>query len=162
MTTLKDSTEFEIIEKFLLRSDSIIEEQTIPLYDIEAVAGVVELFVDNHIPIEDITIPNMPKCDGAVYVIGDSMTPLLNTGDIVLYKTTESRRGGLFFGEMYLLAFEDEGEEFVCIKYVHQSDTRGYYRLESENPRHKPREVPADNVRMMALIKGSIRYSEVR
>ena len=36
--------------------------------------------------LDYISIPRLPKCDGAVYVTGDSMYPLLKSGDIVLYK----------------------------------------------------------------------------
>lgn len=49
---------------------------------------MVPLFVDrdSQTPIDYIHIPNLPRCDGAIYVVGDSMYPLLKSGDIVLYK----------------------------------------------------------------------------
>ena len=34
-----------------------------------------------------IVIPNIPVCDGAVYVSGDSMYPILKSGDIVGFKS---------------------------------------------------------------------------
>lgn len=51
-------------------------------------ASIVPLFQnsDEIKPIDHISIPNLPKCDGAVYVAGDSMYPLLKSGDIVMYK----------------------------------------------------------------------------
>lgn len=156
---LYNPNDYHVIRVFRLRSDHIVEEQIIPLYDIEAVAGLVELFVDGHIPLNEIRIPNMPPCDGAIYVKGDSMEPLLHQGDIVLYKTTNSRRGGLFFGEMYLLEFYLDGEQYITVKYVYESERAGYYRLESENPNHRPREIPRDCVKAMALIKLSIRFN---
>lgn len=63
--------------------------QNIPLYGIEATAGVVSLLRDpkSHKPIDTIRIPNMPNCDGAITVTGDSMYPLIKSGDIVLYKS---------------------------------------------------------------------------
>jgi phage repressor protein C with HTH and peptisase S24 domain len=36
--------------------------------------------------LEQILIPHLPKCDGAFYVTGDGMYPLLKSGDLVLYK----------------------------------------------------------------------------
>lgn len=153
--------DYLVVEKFILRSDTIVEGQTIPLYDIDAVAGITSLFVEEQPAVEQISLPALPRCDGAIHVIGDSMLPVLRQGDIVLYKIVQSRRGGLFFGEMYLIAFVLEGEEYICIKYVHPSHIPGHYRLESCNPNHPPRDIPIDSVRAMALIKASIRYHAV-
>ena len=56
----------------------------VPLYDMEATAGNVTVFDDlmNQGPIAEISIPDLPKCDGAVYIRGDSMYPILKSGDI--------------------------------------------------------------------------------
>jgi len=71
-----------------LRTDAIIDNQDIPLYDLQVSAGVKELFGGNktQTPVDYIRIPKLPKCDGALYVAGDSMYPLLKSGDIVMYK----------------------------------------------------------------------------
>ena len=63
------------------------EDGLITLYDVEAAANLKSLFdnKDQNI-LGQINIPNIPKCDGAVYVKGDSMYPLLKSGDIVAYK----------------------------------------------------------------------------
>ena len=57
------------IDAFPLRTDKNLESQQIPLYDIEAVAGLVPLFQDRttQTPLDYISIPRLPKCDGAVY-----------------------------------------------------------------------------------------------
>ena len=48
---------------FKLRADQSQENQVIPLYNIEAAAGLVELFQSSssHIPIDTLRIPNLPK-----------------------------------------------------------------------------------------------------
>ena len=73
---------------YTLRTDKSLPLQSVPLYSIEGTAGLVPLFTDNSEikPINFIHIPNLPKCDGAIYIVGDSMYPLLKSGDIVLYK----------------------------------------------------------------------------
>ena len=60
---------------------------SVPLYNVEGTAGLVPLFLDkaSRQPVDYIHIPNLPKCDGAIYVVGDSMYPLLKSGDIVLF-----------------------------------------------------------------------------
>lgn len=147
---------YRVIERFILRSDTVIGKQQIPLYDLEAVAGITSLFVGEETPVEEIEIEGIPRCNGAIPVIGDSMEPILKPGEIVLYKTVPNRRGGLFFGKIYLVAFVIDGEEYITIKYVYESDRPGYYRLESENPEHPPREIPVHSVKAMAIVKASI------
>ena len=78
----------EIANKFKLRTDNDIELQKIPLYDIEATAGIVSLFTDTfkQEPESYLSIPDIPPCDGAIRVAGNSMYPIIRTGDIILFK----------------------------------------------------------------------------
>ncbi|MFQ8805844.1 MAG: helix-turn-helix transcriptional regulator [Alistipes indistinctus] len=66
--------------------------QRIPLYDFDATAGMVGLFSENNVqyPINYLSIPDLPHVDGAIFVRGDSMYPLLKSGDIVVYKAVNS------------------------------------------------------------------------
>ena len=83
----------DIQTQFTLRTDRTIDMQSVPLYELDATAGLVALFADQtrRAPICHIQIPDLPPCDGAVYVRGDSMYPLLKSGDIVLYKEIPKR-----------------------------------------------------------------------
>ena len=67
-------------------TEKLESDGAITLYDVEAAANLKTLFdnKDQNI-LGQISIPNIPKCDGAVYVKGDSMYPLLKSGDIVKY-----------------------------------------------------------------------------
>lgn len=53
----------------------------------------------------------MPRCDGAVYVTGDSMYPLLKSGDIIVYKELHDFQE-VIYGEMYLVSFDLDGDDF--------------------------------------------------
>jgi phage repressor protein C with HTH and peptisase S24 domain len=152
------------ITTFKLKTDSTVESQQIPLYNLEAVAGLVPLFLNSRAlqPVDHISIPHLPKCDGAVYVTGDSMYPLLKSGDIVLYKIIEDVPNGIFWGEMYLLGIDMGGEEYITVKYIHQSDKEGFIKLVSENPHHQHKEVAVDKIRALALIKASIRINAMK
>ena len=77
-----------IKEQFSLRTDRTIGMQSVPLYELDATAGLVALFdgTTRQVPVSHLQIPDLPPCDGALYVRGDSMYPLLKSGDIVLYK----------------------------------------------------------------------------
>ncbi|WP_172914947.1 S24 family peptidase [Capnocytophaga canis] len=143
--------------------DKIIENQEIPLYDLEATAGLVELFKGGKAVqvLETIKIPNLPSCDGALSVTGDSMYPLLKSGDIVLYKQIPVNPDSIFFGEMYLLGvMVDEFEEMITVKYVQKSDKGDdYVKLVSLNQHHQSKDIQIKRVTAMAIIKASIRFN---
>ncbi|MES2485426.1 MAG: S24 family peptidase, partial [Bacteroidota bacterium] len=149
------------VQTFRLKTDTTLDSQQIPLYDLEAVAGIVPLFSDakNLKPVDHISIPQLPRCDGALYVTGDSMYPLLNSGDIIMYKIIEDITNGIFWGEMYLLGVNIGGEEYITVKYIRRSERKGHVILASENPHHQDKEVSLADIRAMALVKGSIRIS---
>lgn len=149
------------IETFRLKTDSSLESQQIPLYDIEAVAGLVPLFQDSKAqePIDHISIPHLPKCDGAVYVTGDSMYPLLKSGDIVLYKEINDIRNEIFWGEMYLLSIDMSGEEYITVKYIQKSERDGFVKLVSQNKHHQDKDVEMSKIKALALVKASIRIN---
>ena len=145
------------------RTDLGLPLQSVPLYSIEATAGLVPLFTGESQtkPVNYIHIPNLPKCDGAISIVGDSMYPLLKSGDIVLYKQL-SDVNDIFWGDMYLLSIDIDGEEYVAVKYIHKSDRDGHIKLVSQNPHHADKEVNIKRIRALALIKASIRMNSMR
>lgn len=148
-----------IIRTFSLKTDTNIDSQQIPLYDLEAVAGIVPLFNEGKaaVPSDHISIPHLPKCDGAIYVTGDSMYPLLRSGDIVLYKEVKDIVNNIFWGEMYLLSIDNEGEEYITVKFIERSEEPGMIKLVSENKYHKDRDIELYKVKALALVKATIR-----
>ena len=139
-------------------------ESVIMLYDVEAAANLKTLFTnkDQNI-IGKIKIPNIPKCDGAVYVKGDSMYPLLKSGDIVAYKEIPVDIRHIFFGEMYLVSIDMDGDEYLTVKYVNHSEKGDeWIKLVSYNQYHQPKDFPLSSVRAMALVKLSIRMNTMK
>lgn len=157
----EENTNIVIMNKDRKTTDSIQISQEIPLYDLEAVAGLRELFSSGKPQrvLDTIKIPNLPKCDGAISVTGDSMYPLLKSGDIILYKETEFEN--IFFGEMYLLSVKlNDWEEYITVKYVQKSDQgQEYVKLVSQNSHHQPKDIHISKISALALIKASIRIN---
>lgn len=151
------------LQTFMLRTDSSLPMQSVPLFSIEGTAGLVPLFNNQADikPVNFIHIPNLPKCDGAIYIAGDSMYPLLKSGDIVLYKQLQNIED-IFWGDMYLLSIEIDGEEYITVKYIQKSDRAGYVKLVSQNPHHADKDVAIDRIRALALVKASIRMNSMR
>lgn len=151
-------------EVYKLKTDQIqSDNQQIPLYNIEATAGIATLFSDSTqvTPIDYIKIPNLPKCDGAVYVTGDSMYPLLKSGDIVMYKWIKDIKDGIFWGEMYLISYDDDGSEMVMVKYIQKCDDPEFVKLVSQNKHHQDKDIKIKKIRALALIKASIRINSM-
>ena len=148
---------------YMHRTDCSLPLQSVPLYSIEGTAGLVPLFAEQAAmkPVNYIHIPNLPKCDGAIYIAGDSMYPLLKSGDIVLYKQLHDLED-IFWGDMYLLSIDLDGEEYVTVKYIQKSDRKGYVKLVSQNPHHADKDVEISRIRALALVKASIRMNSLR
>ena len=150
------------LTSYLHRTDKSLPLQSVPLYSIEGTAGLRPIFAEesNIVPKDFIHIPNLPKCDGAIYIVGDSMYPLLKSGDIILYKQLSDVRD-VFWGDMYLLSIEIDGEEYITVKYVQKSEQEGYIRLVSQNQHHADKEVEISRIRAIALIKASVRMHTI-
>jgi phage repressor protein C with HTH and peptisase S24 domain len=144
-----------------LKTDRRITSQAVPLYDIVATAGIVDLLADHkakHVPIDYIKIPNLPKCDGALPITGDSMYPLLKSGDLALYKEVHDM-DNIIWGEMYLIALSYKGDDFFFAKYLQRGKKDGWINLVSYNQNHQAKEFPLDSVRALALIKATVRIN---
>ncbi len=153
----------ETFVPFIRRTDRTLPMQSVPLYNIEGTAGLVPLFTGQTPvrPGDSIHIPNLPKCDGAIYIVGDSMYPLLKSGDIVLYKKMNSI-DDIFWGDMYLLSIDIDGEEYITVKYIQKSEHNGCIKLVSQNPHHADKDVSIDRIKALAFIKASIRMNSMK
>lgn len=134
-----------------------VDDRSVSLYDITAAANLKTLLAnkDQHV-VGKIQIPNIPVCDGALYISGDSMYPILKSGDVVGFKEISSF-SNVIYGEMYLVSFNIDGDEYLSVKYVNRSDVEGCIRLVSYNPHHEPMDLPLACIQAMAIVKFSIR-----
>ena len=134
-----------------------MDNRSVPLYDITAAANLKTLMDKGpQYLLGKINIPNVPACDGAVYISGDSMYPILKSGDIVGFKYIHDLRD-IIYGEMYLVAFNLGGEDYLALKYVNRSDQEDCIRLVSYNEHHSPMDVRLADITGMAIVKFSIR-----
>ena len=134
----------------------------IPLYDIAATAGFINIYRDERPSVSEyLTIPNLPPVDGAIYARGDSMSPLIESGDIVIFKNVELNPGNILWGNIYIVSYVIDGDDYTVLKYVRQSGKAGHIRLESFNTRYDPQEIPASCVTAMALVKASITFHTI-
>lgn len=145
--------------------DKIYPMSEFNLYDIDVSAGLSRLFSEdgdqNRAYLGKISIPNMPKCDGAVKVIGDSMYPLLKSGDIIAYKEVHSI-DSIQYGEIYILQIENDSDISVVVKYVKKSsEGNDYLNLVSYNKEHDPKDVKKETITAMARVILCIRQFSI-
>lgn len=134
-----------------------VDDRSVTLYDITAAANLKTLFTNKQqFALGKILIPNISTCDGAVYVSGDSMYPILKSGDIIGYKEINNF-SNVIYGEMYLISFMIDGDEYLAVKYANRSDKEGCIKLVSYNTHHEPMDIPFDAINAMAIVKFSIR-----
>ncbi|MCD8092689.1 MAG: helix-turn-helix domain-containing protein [Bacteroides sp.] len=134
-----------------------VDDRSVTLYDISAAANLQTLLADRpQYALGKITIPNVPRCDGAVYVNGDSMYPILKSGDIVGFKSIQSF-ADVIYGEMYLVSFQRGGDEYLAVKYINHSEQPDCIKLVSYNAHHDPMDLPLASINAMAIVKFSIR-----
>lgn len=152
----------ERVTRFPGKTDRPLTSARIPLYSVDAIAGVVEVYeqISAHEPIAYLEIPNLPKCDGAIYVVGDSMYPLLKSGDIIIYKVLHNIQN-ILWGEMYLLSIVHDGDAYITVKYVKQASTPGWVTLVSYNEHHQPKDFPIESIRFAAHVKASVRINSM-
>lgn len=137
--------------------DRIIKEQCIPVYTGEVRAGVLSTLSNAEIIGDEwIHIPDMPKCDGAIRVSGTSMMPLLHPGDLIGISRVEPNI--ILWGQIYLVDFSVDGDEYIVVKRICKSDEgKDYVSLVSDNPEYEPTDIPKHAIRGMAIVKFFIR-----
>lgn len=135
-------------------------QSQVPLYELDIVDGLLALFEGRTVPICHLSIPELPRCDGAVKVKGDSMYPLLKAGDIVIYKQVRDF-SRIIWGEMYLISFCFDDEECcTTVKYLNRIDEQPEcVRLVSYNTCHVPIEIPLSSIRALAIVRASVRFN---
>lgn len=113
----------------------------VPLYDVDAVAGLAQLFGGGGSVLGIIRIPNMPSADGAIRVSGNSMYPLIKAGDIIAYRIVHDIRN-ILYGDIYILQLEHDGDTQVVLKSIKKSENLDCVQLVSYNKEYDPVDVP--------------------
>lgn len=135
-------------------------EVGMPLYRLEPGETLSDLLSNASAirPIDSIKIPNVQACDAALYITGNAMSPLLNTGDIVAYKQITDFPDDIFWGELYVLSISLANEEHVSVNRIQKSEMGPkYIKLVSQNVQFESKDILLNKVNGMALVKAIIK-----
>lgn len=137
------------------------ESYKIPLFD-SILFTQEDLFKELRSPtLGHIIIPNISSVDGALYIKGDTMSPLISSGDIVIFKKVEIGAENIIWGNIYIISYALDGDSYTVLKYLRRTNRIGYVKLESFNPRYDPQEIPTASITALALVKASITFHTI-
>ena len=129
----------------------------IKYYDIEASAGPIEMFdLAQGVKYKKIIIPNYGDCDIALNIWGDSMEPILKSGEIILCK--EWKESFIEYGQIYLIVTR---ENHRMIKYIQPGSDNSIISCISENNKFSPIEINKNDIIKLYLVKGHIERSTI-
>lgn len=114
--------------------------------------GGVQFLDDPDESFADIVIPGFSDCEFAINVYGDSMHPIIKSGQIVLLMSWRERF--IEWGRIYLVVTKSG---YRTIKYLKPSKNEGYVVCESENKENSPAfEIEKEEILRLFLVKGWI------
>lgn len=144
----------------MLKSDSQPAEErpikmplgrTVPLLDVEAMAGYPSGLVDAdlsevrhiHSPVSDV--------DVAITTRGNSMEPTIPEGSIVFLQEVKFA-SELEYGKVHVLVTT----EGVILKEIYPSSKRQFITIHSYNPRYPDREMPKEEILHIFRVRASM------
>ena len=137
-------------------------DKDIPIYELNNTTDIISIFVDDKAHTGDfLRIPDLFQVDGAIHVRGESMAPLLKSGDIIIFKIIKPSSLNIIWGQMYLLSFEISDGFYTDIKYIQKADNPDHISIVSHNSRFEPKDIPLSSIRALALIKASITFHTI-
>jgi len=121
-------------------------------YDLDASAGPIEMF-DNGYEGDsvDLVLPGFSDCDIALNVWGDSMDPVLKSGEIVMCK--KWRESFIEHGNIYLIVTKNNHR---MIKYLQPGTTEEFWKCISANDFYSPFEIEKNSIHRLYIVKGHI------
>ena len=130
---------------------------SIPLFSVEKSGGIKSFFMDKErISISHVTLPDMPKCDGAIYAPDDSMHPLIQNKDIILFRDLEDT-DNIIFGETYIIYLRISKEDHLLVRCLREDDQNdGFFIISSFNPKYPDQKISKGMVLALARVMGQI------
>lgn len=148
-------------EHAVRREEKRLDFEEIPLLELELYGGSRILFSDKDRPVTDtIRIPYISGCDGAVFITGESMYPLLKPGDIVLFKQVNDINY-IQFGEIYMLTYSIGGDNCFVVRYIQGSEIKKHIKLVSYNRSYEPIHIPVRSITSIAVVQAHICYDRM-
>jgi phage repressor protein C with HTH and peptisase S24 domain len=156
---LKEEKEMEKEEEYELLP-RITEDKGRPYYDVDFLGGYGE-FADDPASAPVTYMIDYPPYnkEGVFYmnVRGDSMSPEINSGDLVALRPIEAWYDFLLLGKVYAIVTLS-GQR--TIKRLRRGSDSEHYTLEPINPAYESQEIPKTQIERVFEVLGGIRRYE--
>ena len=124
-----------------------------PVYDIDVTAGSASremIFADDRI-IGHINVPGISLDSRIVRVSGDSMQPVINSGDYIAVREIRDL-SVIYWGQIYVVVLDD----YSMVKYLRKHLDCDKVILRSENPMYDDMELPRSAIRKLFFVDNII------
>lgn len=125
------------------------------VYDIDVTAGPNErsLMFSSEQIIGSINVPFINPENHIVRVSGDSMSPVINNGDMLAIREIKNLNM-IFWGQIYVVILDD----YRMVKYVRKHDNPDLVILKSANRDYDDIEIARNEIRSLFVVENIIRF----
>lgn len=138
----------------------ITESEGRPYYDMDFLGGFGEFLDDpSSVPVAYMIDYPPYNREGVFYVnvLGNSMAPEFNSGDVIALRAIEAWHDFLLLGKVYAIVTRS-GQRTV--KRLRKGSDREHYLLEATNPDYESQEIPLSQIERVFEVLGGIRRYE--
>ena len=157
-TARKLSELYGISESWLLTGEGAISKYDgngIPEYDVDFSCGNAVMYTDSTAIVGTLSMSEYANATAIVRATGNSMHPLISSGDKVIIKEVENWAENIIFGQIY--GIETDGD-IRTIKRVRRSSEEGIIILEPINKEeYDATPIKAAHITRMWLVLGCIK-----
>lgn len=121
-----------------------------PVYDIDVTAGAMpraRMFATENI-VGYVNLPSIPPGCRIVGVSGDSMQPVIRSGDLLAVRELTNIQQ-IFWGQIYVVVLDD----YCMVKYVRRHSDPDMVILRSENPNYDDMEIRRTDIRDLMFVQ---------
>ena len=125
------------------------------VYDIDVTAGPSgrSLMFSSEQVIGSINVPFINPENYIVKVSGDSMSPVINNGDMLAIREVKNL-SLIFWGQIYVVLLDD----YRMVKYIRKHENPDLVILKSANNDYDDIEIPRDEIRALFVVENIIRF----
>ena len=157
-TARKLSELYGISESWLLTGEGAIAKYDgngIPEYDVDFSCGNAVMYTDSTAIVGTLSMSEYANATAIVRATGNSMHPLISSGDKVIIKEVDNWAENIIFGQIY--GIETDGD-IRTIKRVRRSSEEGIIILEPINKsEYDATPIKASHITRMWLVLGCIK-----
>lgn len=129
----------------------------VPLYALHRNMQLSEAFERKLKPIEWVRIPYV-DCDGAIEMKSDSMTPVINRGDLMIYKVMD-KNDFILSDALCIIGFKKDDKYFTAVRYIKTDvdDENKLFLYSAQNPTEM-RPIDRSEIEDLAYVSATINY----